>query len=160
MKILLKVSSSNEHWDSDCEFALVELTAQLAALAVRRIAALGEQKSADPDIDETYYWAYFAEYFSPWINRASTEQEADATSAGLVEMLDEIQIEGKGIVTVPDSFQVPPSQVAAVECQQMIVREDSVAFMAIPKHASFYVQTVDVPLAMLEAAVDASKQRG
>ncbi len=42
----------------------------------------------------------------------------------------------------------------------MIVRVDSVAFMAIPKHASFYIQTVDVPLATLEAAADASKQRG
>jgi hypothetical protein len=34
----------------------------------------------------------------------------------------------------------------------MIVREASIAFMAIPKHASFYVQTVEIPLAMLKAA--------
>ena len=40
----------------------------------------------------------------------------------------------------------------AVECEQMIVREGSIAFMAIPKHASYYVQTVEIPLAMLEAA--------
>lgn len=40
----------------------------------------------------------------------------------------------------------------AVECEQMIVREDSIAFMAIPKHASFYVQTVEIPLVMLKAA--------
>jgi hypothetical protein len=38
----------------------------------------------------------------------------------------------------------------------MIVRLDSIAFMAIPKHASFYVQTVEIPLAMLEAAATAS----
>ena len=25
----------------------------------------GNERSLDPDIDETYYWAYFAEYFSP-----------------------------------------------------------------------------------------------
>jgi hypothetical protein len=157
VKILLKVSSSNEHWDSDCELALVELTAELAGLALQRIAALREQKSADPDIDESYYWAYFAEYFSPWINRAST---TDTDSAGLMEIINDLQIDGKEIVTVPDSFQVPPSQVAAVECQQMIVREDSVAFMAIPKHAGFYVHTVEISLGMLEAAADASKLRG
>jgi hypothetical protein len=40
----------------------------------------------------------------------------------------------------------------AVECEQMIVREGSIAFMAIPKHASYYVQTVEIPLAVLEAA--------
>jgi hypothetical protein len=39
----------------------------------------------------------------------------------------------------------------AVECEQMMVR-DSIAFMAIPKHASYYVQTVEIPLAILEAA--------
>jgi hypothetical protein len=34
----------------------------------------------------------------------------------------------------------------------MIVREGSIAFMAIPKHASYYVQRAEIPLAMLEAA--------
>ena len=48
-----------------CEFALVDLIPELARLAVLRIATLREQKNLDPDIDETSYWAYFAEYFSP-----------------------------------------------------------------------------------------------
>ena len=38
----------------------------------------------------------------------------------------------------------------------MIVRQDSIAFMAIPKHASYRVQTVEIPLAMLEAAAATS----
>jgi hypothetical protein len=67
-------------------------------------------------------------------------------------MLDELPIEEKEIVCLPETFQVSPHQVAAVECEQMIVREDSIAFVAIPKHASFYVQTAEIPLAMLEAA--------
>ena len=64
MRIILKVSSSNEHCNGGCEFALLDLTPELARLAVGRIATLREQKSLDPDIEETYYWAYFAEYFS------------------------------------------------------------------------------------------------
>ena len=63
-----------------------------------------------------------------------------------------LPIEEKEIVCVPETFLVPPSQIAAVECAQMIVRKDSIVFMALPKHASFYVQTVEIPLAMLEAA--------
>ena len=51
---------------------------------------------------------------------------------------------------------MPPHQIAAVECEQIIVRLDSIVFMAIPKHASFYVQTVELPLAMLEAAAATS----
>lgn len=66
---------------------------------------------------------------------------------------DELAIEEKEIVYVPETFQPGVThQIAAVECEQMIVRDDSIAFMAIPKHASSYVQTVEVPLAMLEAA--------
>jgi hypothetical protein len=38
------------------------------------------------------------------------------------------------------------------ECEKMLVREDSIAFTAIPKHASFHVQTLEIPFAMLESA--------
>jgi hypothetical protein len=103
-------------------------------LALRRIAALREQKNLDPDIDETYYWAYFAEYFSPWTNLASAEGEIEAASLAVANMLEELQIEGKEVVTVPENFQVPPTQTAAVECGQMIVRE-----LCCQSHNSRYV---------------------
>jgi len=35
----------------------------------------------------------------------------------------------------------------------MTARQEGIAFSAIPKHASFYIHTAEVPLAMLEAAV-------
>ncbi|MGA9055604.1 MAG: hypothetical protein WB763_03755 [Terriglobia bacterium] len=66
--------------------------------------------------------------------------------------LDEPAIEEKEKVWVPETFQVSPHQIAAVECEQMIVRDDSIAFMAILKHARFHVQTVEISLTMLEAA--------
>ena len=152
MRIVLKVSRHNEHSDGGCEFALVDLTPELAALALGRIATLRQRKNLDPDIIETYYWAYFAEYFSPWEDLAGFGKEVQGTRVTLEGMLDELPIEEKEIVCLPETFQVSPHQVAAVECEQMIVREDSIAFMAIPKHASFYVQTAEIPLAMLEAA--------
>jgi hypothetical protein len=37
MQIALMVTSSNEHCNGGCDFALLDLTAELAALAVRRI---------------------------------------------------------------------------------------------------------------------------
>jgi len=153
MRIVLKVSSNNEYCDGGCEFALVDLTPELAALALERIATLREQKNLDPDIIETYYWGYFAEYFSPWEDLASSGKEVEGTTVTLEGMLDELPIEEKEIVCLAESLQGSPDQIAAVECEQMIVRQDSIVFMAIPKHASFYVQTVEIPLAMLEAAV-------
>jgi hypothetical protein len=152
MRIVLKVSSSNEYCNGGCEFALLDLTPELTRLALGRIATLGEQKNRDPDIDEVYYWAYFAEYFSPWKDLASPGEEVEGTTVALEGMLDELSIEEKEIVCVPETFKVPPHQIARVECEQMVARLDSIVFMAIPKHASFYVQTVEIPLAMLEAA--------
>ncbi len=159
MRIKLKVSSGTEYCDGGCEFALVDLTPELAGLALGRIATLREQKNLDPDIDEAYYWAYFAEYFSPREDLASSGKEVEGTRVAAEGMLDELPIEEKEIVCVPETFQVSPCQIAAVECEQMIVREDSIAFMAIPKHASFYVQTGEIPLAMLEAAAGPSALR-
>jgi hypothetical protein len=157
MRIALKVSSSNEYCDGGCEFALVDLTPELATLALRRIATLREQKSLDPDIDETYYWAYFVDcYFSPYADLAIVEKGVEGASVAMGDMLDDLHIEEKEVVCVPDSFGVPPSQVATVECEQMSVHQDSIAFMAIPKHASYRVQTVEIPLAMLEAAAGAN----
>jgi hypothetical protein len=154
MRIILKVSSSNEYCDGGCEFALVDLTPELAALALQRIAALRDHKALDPNIVETYYWAYFVTcYFSPYTGLAIGDMEAEGESIPLGDLLHELQIEDKEIVCVPDSFQVPPVQVAATECEQMIVYEGSIAFTAIPKHASFHVQTVEIPVTMLEAAL-------
>ncbi len=113
MRIILKVSSNNEYCDGGCEFALVDLTPELGALALGRIATLREQKNLDPDIDETYYWAYFAEYFSPWEDLASFGKEVEGTRVTLEGMLDELPIEEKEIVCVPETFQVSPRQSAA-----------------------------------------------
>lgn len=153
MKIALKVSSNNPYDNGGCELALLELTSELAALALGRIASLRERKNVDPDIDEIHCWAYFVEcYFDPWMHLASAEKELAATNLGLADTLAELEMEEKGIASVPVDFQVPPN-VAAVECEQMTVRRDAIAFSAIPKHAGFYIHTTEIPLAMLEAAV-------
>jgi hypothetical protein len=153
MRLVLKVSSSNEHFNGGCEFALLELTPDLAALALKRIAALDAEKSDDPDIDEAYYWAYFVEcYFDPWATLESADEELETASLGLAARLEELQIQEKEVVTVPETFQVQAHQVAAVECEQMIVRQDSIAFTAIPRHADFHVQTVEIAVSTLRAA--------
>jgi len=100
---------------------------------------------------ETYYWAYVVEYFSPWVSLASAEEEVEP-AVKVANVLDELGIEENEVLTVPESFGVPSCQIAAVECGKIIVREDSIAFTAIPRHASFHVQTVEIPRAMLEAA--------
>src|SRR5215471_2184657 len=101
MRIVLKVSSSNQDWDGGCAFAIVELNEVLATLAQRRIAALREQKNIDPDIDEVYYWASCVEcYFSPWTDLASIDQRVEGTSVALTEMLDELKVGEREVVAI------------------------------------------------------------
>jgi hypothetical protein len=149
MRVVLQVSGGNGDSDAGCEFALVDLTADLAARALRRVQALTEQKSRDPDVDETYYWDYSAQYFSRWTITATAENEG-AASPAFAAVLDEV--EANDVVVVPKGFEVRQSQLARVECQQMIVRPESIRFLAIPKHASFYVQTAEIPVDTLESA--------
>jgi len=152
VRVVLKVTSSNEHYNGGCEYALLDLTPDLASLALRRIAVLKEQRNLDPDLDETYYWAYFVDcYFDPWVESAEDAKEGEGTSSAVGDTLDELKIEDNGVVSVPENFHVPPSQ-CAVECEQMIVRTDAIAFVAIPKHCSVRAETREIPLAMLEAA--------
>ena len=158
MRVALKVTSSNEHYNGGCEYALLNLNPELASLALRRIGALKDQKNLDSDIDESYYWAYFVDcYFDPWASPSDGVTEGGGTSSALGDMLDELKIEGNGVVSVPENFHVAPSQCTAVECEQMIVRIDAIAFMAIPKHGSVRVETREIPLAMLEAAAAATR---
>jgi hypothetical protein len=152
----LKVASSNEYCDGGCEFALIDLTPELARLALCRIAALREQKILDPNIDEIYYWAYFvACYFSPYADLAVEDEDKAAQSAAVlvVDLHDELQIQNQELVCVPECFQLRPDRMVAVECEEMVVREASIAFTAIPKHTCFYVQTVEIPITILEAAL-------
>jgi len=55
MKLILRVSSSNEYCDGGCDYAAVDLTRELASLALRRIQVLKEHKKTDELVYETYY---------------------------------------------------------------------------------------------------------
>jgi len=157
LRIALKVTSCNEYSNGGCEFALLDLTPEVASLALRRIATLRDQKDLDPDIDETYFWAYFVEcYFDPWAESPAGEKDVEITSSAVGDILDELDIEDNEVVRVPESFLVPPGQCAVVESEQMVVRIDSVSFTAIPRYASLRVQTAEIPITMLEAAAAAA----
>ena len=138
MKLVLRVSSNNEHCDGGCELALVDLSPELAALALRRMVVLREQKCLDPDVDETYYWAHVVEYFSPWVSLASTKEEVEP-AVEVANVLDELGVEENEVLMVPESFLVPSCQVAAVECRQMVVRA-----LCDRQHKARYVVLVEM----------------
>ena len=143
MKLVSTVSSDQEAWD--CDYALIDLSPELARLALRRVNILKAQKQADQQLDEMYFWDFHVEYFNPWKG-----EEGDSADL-LGEMLDRLPPVAGDLIHPPDGFVVPENLLARVECSQRIIREDGIAFIAIPKHASYYIRTSEVPLPLLES---------
>lgn len=153
MQIVLKVWSSNPDNNGGCDFAVLEITPELANLALRRIGILREQKALDPALDETYYWDSAADFFNPWAGPAAGTREREAACLKLDEQLDLLQIDKNEVVTASAKFSVPQSQIARVECAQMVVRESGIAFTAIPKHTDFHITTAEIPREVLTQSV-------
>jgi hypothetical protein len=152
MKLILRVSSSNEYCDGGCEFTSIDLTRELANIALRRVQVLKDHKKNDGSIYETYYWDFHAEYFSPRADFSDVPENVKTAMFAMAEIVEELGVEEKEVVTAPDDFEIVEEQIAAVECEQMVVREDGIAFLAIPKHCDFYVSTSEIPVTMLESA--------
>ncbi len=98
----------------------------------------------DDSLVESYFWDAYAEYFSPWL--AKEAKEADAL-AGMLERLPAVAGDW---IEAPAEFSILGLLRARVECGQMVVRPDGVAFLAIPKHSSSYVLSAEVPFPVLE----------
>ena len=153
MQIVLKVWSSNSHYSGGCDYAVVDGNAALLKLALRRIGDLCNQKTLDASLSETYYWDSSAQYFSPWINRASKSGPALEASFKLEESIEALEIDAREVVVASDDFGVPESQIGAVECAQMIVRDGGIAFNALLKHTDTYVTTAEISKQMIESAL-------
>jgi hypothetical protein len=152
VNLILRVSSSNEHCDGGCEFASIDLRGELASIALQRIQILKANKKVDESIYETYYWDSHAEYFSPRADIRSVPENVKTAMLAVAEIVEALGVEEKEVVTAPDDFEIVEEQIAAVECEQMVVRGDGIAFLAIPKHCDFYVSTAEIPVTMLESA--------
>ncbi len=151
MRVILKVWSNNPENNGGCDFAVVDLTPELAKLTLRLIAVLGEQRGVDPAVCETSYWASDAEYFSPWLGLPDQSDEVRAARLKLEEELDSLQIDRLEMVAASAHFSVPQSQIAWVECAQMVVREEGIAFTAIPKHTDIHLTTAEISKQVLKS---------
>jgi len=144
MKLISMVSSDHDTWG--CDYALIDLNRDVARLALARVRLFKAHKNTDPQLDEMYFWDYHVEYFSPW--NAEEGDKADSLS----EVLGKLPVVTDDLMRVPDDFAIPENSLARVDCSEMIIRDDTIAFIAIPKHASYYVRTAEIPLQTIEAA--------
>lgn len=153
MQVILKVWSSNPDYNGGCDYATVKIGEELAKLTLRRINVLSEQKALDTSVYETYCWDSSPEYFSLWVNLASQPGEVRESGVELEEMLEGLEVDAHEIVTAPPNFRVPESQIVAVECSQMIVRDGGIAFTAILRHSDIYLTTAEIPKDVIASAL-------
>ena len=89
MNVVLKVSSSNENYSGGCDYAFIDLTAEVAALALRRIRTLRTLKDLDSEIDEIYYWTHFIRCFvSRFAGLTSTGREVESGGSAIGDWLE------------------------------------------------------------------------
>jgi hypothetical protein len=139
MKILTQANSSNDQYDADISFVLIDLTPKLARLILKRCAEFKRLKAKDKEALETYYWCGEAIYLR-YDDVAAKDQEA--VNVDLI-------VETKSKLTFEDGQRV--------ECSQMFVDEDSVTFTAIPKHTSIYITSERIPLSTVREAAKRKK---
>lgn len=142
---LISLLTSDPNDSLDCDYAMIDLNANFARLALRRMAMVKDQQAIDPDLYEIYFWDYHAEYFSPW--SAEKADEADA----LAETLDGFSAVSTDLQIAPANFELPEGVLTRVECSHMVACADAIAFVAIPKHTSSYVHTGRIPLSLIES---------
>jgi hypothetical protein len=152
MRVVLKGWTSNPDYSTGCDYALVEIGEGFARLALRRIKVLGAQKALDPCLNESYYWDSSAQFFNPWVDCASESSDIQTSGVELEKTLDGLEVDSREVLIVPAECDVPESQIAAVECAQMIVHDGGVAFAALLRHTDIYVTTAEIPKQVIESA--------
>jgi hypothetical protein len=151
MQLVLRVWGSNSDRGLGFDYAIVEGGEAFLSLALRRINLLREQKALDSSLDEIRYWDLSAQYFN-----LSTDQESQAdaeTCSKLAESIDGLEVDKREAVLAATDFSVPEDCIGAVECAQMIVREEGIAFRALLKHSDTRVTTAEIPKGMIESAL-------
>ena len=157
MYLILNAHSSNEHYNGDCDCALVELTPALAEQIRSRVALARQAGQQDNDLYELYFWGSTAEFYDSKLIDACAEA---AASRGSEEAASKwlSDFEDAGYAIVPTGVDLAAHESQRIECSQVIIRcspssyrpEFEVCWTASPKHSDVYVTTRDLPLKRLE----------
>jgi hypothetical protein len=144
MKLISRVTCRDEVFG--CDYALIDLTAALARVGLKRIAVLKDHKRIDNQLYQMYFWESNVEYFSPW----TVEEEGSGDA--LAEAIRQCSVLEDDWMAAPAGFAVPESLIARMECCRMAVGDAAISFVAIPKHTDFTVSTGELPVRVLQAA--------
>lgn len=161
MHIILNTHSSNEHYNGDCDYAIIELTPALAERIRSRVALARQAGQQDNDLCELYFWGSTAEFYDHDILDACQDAVAAAADGPDPDQVARdwlADFEEQEYAAVPDGVDFTARQAQRTELDQMIVRcsplshrpEFEIAWTASPKNSGVCVTTCNLPLTTME----------
>ena len=139
MKILLRTTSTNEHAEG-CEYAVVEITAELAKTVLTRRNLFREAQAKDNALGSMRFSHWAPSYYDAYDLGFTDPGDAPVLNADSLSADEQRDLFDDEPVTLADDFPLPENE-ARTECDTMVIRSDGVAWSAAPKHASYYVRT-------------------
>lgn len=151
MRFLLDVSCGVEDVDAPQE-AVVDINKELAELLLKRRAAFQALAAYDRDAWEIYFWSSTCQFVG---GRGDAESRGGETPVeeSVLEQLgqEDYDLTGREWLLVPEEATVRFVE-ARTECDQLIVSEKGVRFMAYPKHCDWEIRTGEIPWEEIEKA--------
>lgn len=147
MRYLLRTCSSDSDYNADCDYAVIDITKELAAEILRRRKAFTKMKEEDSALWEMYFWGGTQECISG-SSLFFTEIDPPPLSKD-----QETLLEDNGFLELPEDFKVEADDILRTECEQMVIREDGVCWYCIPKHADVNITTESLKYGLIEACL-------
>ena len=162
MKIILNTHCTPPECNGDCDYAVLDATADLLKVVRSRVALARQAYRKDHDLLELYFWDYRLDFYDATLLTACEEAVAAATvgndeaQAAAVEAWSDTLNNGHAVL--PGAVDLTAHTPQRTECAQMILQcsptrkgpEFEIAWVVIPKHTDAYVTTCGLPLAVLE----------
>lgn len=133
-RLLIRAGCSEGNLIGD--FAVLEFGARLRGVVKARIRMAEQATSADGSFHAMKFWDDSCDWYS---SEDGFEEDEVLKSK---EANDEI--EKKGYVDLPDTFEAP-CDTTSMEMAQMVVDAEGVWFMAYPRHTSLMSETRRIP---------------
>ena len=166
MKILLETQSTDPDYNADCDYAVVNITPPLVRQIRSRFGLARKAGRQDDDLYELSFWGGTAEFYDAGL--LDTCQKAVAAAAGGSNADRAVgdwlaDLDRKGHAVLPERLDLTAHTAQRTECDQFVIRCSpssqnavlEVAWTAIPKHSDVTVTTRELPLAALEAYIQA-----
>ena len=146
MKYLFSPVTGGEF--NPCAGALIRLSQERIETLLQRKAVFDAVKAKDPDCLEMYYW----DATPHWVSDGTDLNDDETSAPDLIEQIEALTgqpMDWHKAALLPVGAELDV-RVMRSECDQVLVREEGVIWLTIPKHMDSEVRTFEIPWAVID----------